>query len=427
MNSKIKNRGIAIALIVTVIMMASCKKATLPGVTTGSVTLITQTDAYCSGQVISDGNAHITARGVCWDIAADPDLTKNKTRDSTGTGLFSSHITGLTPSTTYYVRAYATNSEGTSFGGTITFTTAPVGLPSLTTTGLKSVTSTTATGGGEITNDGGLPVTVRGVCWNTTGFPTIDDSHSTDGSGDGLFYSTLTDLTITTSYFVRAYATNSLGTSYGNQILFTQIEPVTDLDGNVYSVVTIGTQVWLGENLRTTTLNDGTPIPNVASGTDWANTSIPAYCWYNNDSPAFKTPYGALYNWYAAGTGRLCPVGWHVPSSDEYNTLINFLGGTNVAGGKLKESGTMHWNEPNLGATNGSSFTALPGGGRYNIYSDGGAFSDLGYFGYLWSSSESTNTDNAYSFDMSYLIGGAGRDEYSKRDGGSVRCIQDFN
>ncbi len=183
----------------------------------------------------------------------------------------------------------------------------------------------------------------------------------------------------------------------------------------------------MGENLKTTTFNDGSAIPNITNGNEWANTETPAYCWYNNDASAFRTSYGALYNWYAANTGKLCPVGWHVPSADEYTTLVNYLGGTTVAGGKLKEAGLAHWISPNIGATNGSGFTALPGGGRYNIYSEGGAFSDLGYYGYLWTSSESTNNSNAYSFDMTYLLDEAGRDEYSKRDGGSVRCIQDIN
>ena len=406
--------------------IVSCKKATLPGVTTGTVSRITQSDAYSGGQVYSDGHDNVTARGVCWGTSSDPTVSGNKSSDSTGTGLFTSHITGLTASTTYYVRAYATNSEGTAYGDNVSFTTDDVTYPTVTTVGLKSTTPTTAQSGGEVTNDGGAAVTQRGVCWNTTGMPTTTDSHTSDGTGAGVYASTLTGLEVGITYYVRAYAINSFGTSYGSQVVYVQREPVADVDGNTYSVVTIGTQEWLGENLKTTKLNDGTQLPNVMNGLDWANTQIPAYCWYANNEPGFKNPYGALYNWHAVNTGKLCPAGWHVPTNDEFVVLIAAVGGESVAAAKLKEAGTAHWKTPNTGATNGYGFTALPGGGRYNIYSEGGAFSDMTMYGYHWSASQSTtNSSNAISYDMSYLLSKIGKDEFPKGDGGSVRCIKD--
>jgi uncharacterized protein (TIGR02145 family) len=300
------------------------------------------------------------------------------------------------------VRAYATNGEGTGYGDIVPFTTDPVALAVLTTTGLKSLSLTTAQCGGNITND----------------------AHTSDVTGTTVFTGTLTDLTLGSTYYVRAYATNLVGTSYGNQLTYVHVEPVTDNDGNVYGVVTIGTQIWMGENLRTTTYNDGSLIPNVVNGTEWANTSTPAFCWYNNSAPSFKIPYGALYNWYAASSGKLCPVGWHVPTSDDFALLIGYLGGESVAGGKLKEAGTEHWKTPNLGATNGSGFTALPGGGRYNVYSQGGTFSDMGMYAYHWSSTVGTNTSKGVSFDLSYALNVIGKDEVPKGDGGSVRCIK---
>lgn len=427
MISTIKIPRITILLLISIILIASCKKASLPSVTTGTVTRIEQTSAYSGGQVTSDGGAHISSMGVCWSTSSDPTVSDSRTLDSTMVGLFTSHITGLTPSTMYYVRAYATNSEGTAYGDQVSFTTDEIAVPTLMTSGLKSVTLTTAASGGEISNDGGIAVTVRGVCWNTTGNPTIDDSHSIDGTGAGQFYSTLTDLTVNTTYYVRAYATNSVGTGYGNEVQFTQMEPVLDTDGNAYSVVTIGTQVWLGENLKTTRFNDDMPVPYVTDGTAWANTATSAFCWYDNNELAYKSTYGGLYNWYAVNSGKLCPTGWHVPSAEEYGILIAFLGGDNIAGGKLKESGLTHWNTPNLGATNGSGFTALPGGGRYNLNSEGGAFSDMNYSGYHWSTTSAVSTSNAMSFDMSYLLNSVAKSEYSKRDGGSVRCIKDTN
>jgi uncharacterized protein (TIGR02145 family) len=426
MNCRIKLTRFTILLLIFFLFIVSCKKkASLPGVTTGTVTGILQTNAYSGGQITNDGGARIVANGVCWNTSADPTVSNNKTSDTTLTGIFISHITGLTPNTMYYLKAYATNSEGTAYGNQVTFTTREVAIPTLTTSVPKSLTLTAAAGGGNISNDGGIPVTDRGVCWNTTGSPFITDSHTSDGNGAGLFSSTMTDLTLNTKYYVRAYATNSLGTGYGNQVEYTQREPVLDNDGNPYSVDTIGTQVWLGENLMTSTFNDGVAIPYVSEGNQWASISTPAFCWYNNSESTFKSTYGGLYNWYAVNSGKLCPTGWHVPSVEEFTILLSYLGGDQLAGGKLKETGTNHWFTPNLGATNGSGFTALPGGGRYNVYSLGGAFSDLGYFGYWWSSSESATATNAFSYDMGYNVSNVNKSEYRKTDGGAVRCLKD--
>jgi len=137
---------------------------------------------------------------------------------------------------------------------------------------------------------------------------------------------------------------------------------VTDVDGNVYNTVTIGSQVWLAENLKTTKYNDGTPIPLVKDSIEWSNLSTPGYCWYSNDSVSYAQTYGAMYNWYTLETGNLCPTGWRIPSEEDWGKLIEYLG--DKAGGKLKETGTTHWKSPNTGATNSSGFTALPGGVR---------------------------------------------------------------
>jgi uncharacterized protein (TIGR02145 family) len=141
-------------------------------------------------------------------------------------------------------------------------------------------------------------------------------------------------------------------------------ETAKDVDGNVYNTVTIGAQVWMAENLRTTKYNDGTSIPLVTDSTKWSDLSTPAHCWYNNDKASYKATYGALYNWYTVATDNLCPTGWHVPTTAEWQILKDYLG-SSVDGGKLKESGTTHWKSPNKGATNESGFTALPGGLPY--------------------------------------------------------------
>jgi uncharacterized protein (TIGR02145 family) len=298
-------------------------------------------------------------------------------------------------------------------------------LPSLTTNGISNITQTTAVSGGKITSDGGASITARGICWSTNQNATTADNKTTDSSGIGNFTSSLTGLITNTTYYVRAFATNSSGTGYGNEISFktlsdTSSETVTDVDGNVYKTVTIGTQVWMAENLKTTTYNNGTTIPNVTDGTTWAALITPAYCWYNNDASTNKATYGTLYNWYTVNTSMLCPTGWHVPTDDEWTTLTTFLGGESIAGGKLKEIGTTHWSSPNIGADNSSGFTALPGG--YRNYD--GNFITNGNYGVWWSSSESS-TSNAWYRDMIYGYSIVERSSYKELDGFSVRCLRD--
>ena len=195
---------------------------------------------------------------------------------------------------------------------------------------------------------------------------------------------------------------------------------VVDGDGNVYQTITIGTQEWLAENLKTTKYNNGTSIPLVTNMTEWSNLSTPAYCWYNNDQATYGNTYGALYNWYTVETGNLCPTGWHVPTDAEWTELTDHLGGLNVAGGKLKETGTTHWHEPNNGATNESGFTGLPGGLRY----DNGDFFSIEYGGNWWSSTENLST-NAWDRSVDFSVPAVGRFDDDKKWGMSIRCIKD--
>lgn len=157
------------------------------------------------------------------------------------------------------------------------------------------------------------------------------------------------------------------------------LDTIKDIDGNVYRAVSIGTQVWMGEDLRTTRYNDGTPIPYVTDTAEWAGLYSDAYCWANNED-SNKTRYGALYNWYTTNTGKLCPVGWHVSTSDDWEILVDYCGGWELAGGKLKETGTVHWDAPNVGATDEFGFTAIPAGGRGCNGKFSKLRSDLGYW-----------------------------------------------
>ncbi len=191
-------------------------------VTTVNASSITENSATTGGNVTDDGGASITARGVCWSTSKNPTVTDSKTTNGTGKGSFTSDLSNLSPSTTYYVIAYATNSEGTAYGNQVEFTTI-AGSASVITTDVNNVTENSATSGGNITDDGGDQITARGVCWSTSENPTVADSKTTDGSGTGSFTSELTDLSPFATYYVRAYVTNNVGTAYGNQVVFTTI------------------------------------------------------------------------------------------------------------------------------------------------------------------------------------------------------------
>lgn len=200
-------------------------------------------------------------------------------------------------------------------------------------------------------------------------------------------------------------------------------QTVTDIDGNVYHTVKIGTQTWMVENLKVTTYNNGAPIMNIpgieVGKLSWEYTIDGAYCWYNNNIVSKKT-YGALYNWEAVNSGVLAPKGWHVPTIEEWKVLIEFLGGEKTAGGKLKESGTNHWTTPNTGADNSSGFTALPAGGRLDSWN----FLAIGYKGWWWSSTKK-NIFKSYFVGISYKSTEVGISKITTSSGLSVRCIKD--
>ncbi|MBQ2907871.1 MAG: DUF1566 domain-containing protein [Bacteroidales bacterium] len=214
------------------ISFTTLKDIVKPTVKTNEVSSVVQDAAICGGVVIDDGGAEVTARGVCWSTSHNPTINGSHTDDGTGEGDFTSTITGLTAGTTYYVRAYATNEKGTSYGEEKSFMTSIyMDLPILTTKEIEDITETSATSGGEVVSDGGAPVIARGICWSTSQNPTIDDNDgmTTDGNGTGTFTSDLVNLTANTTYYVRAYATNVMGTAYGEQRSFTTEEEEAEL------------------------------------------------------------------------------------------------------------------------------------------------------------------------------------------------------
>ena len=321
--------------------------------------------------------------------------------------------------------------------------------PTINTTNSSNITSNTAASGGNVTSDGGAPITSRGVVWSTFPNPTISLSTKTNnGTGLGTFSASLSGLTSNTTYYGRAFATNSVGTGYGNEISFTTTAGLTmntpctgtptvkDIDGNSYNTVQIGTQCWTKENLKVTKYNDNSAIPLEATGsingisTKWQTLTNGSYSIYANEisTGTNATIYGFLYNWYAVkgiatiGSNNfknICPIGWHVPTDGEWTILTNFLGG-DVAGGKMKQSGTTLWNAPNTGADNSSGLTVLPAGSRN---------SDGSYYGirsnaFFWSSSEDGNNYGCY---RNMILNNSNVSRYInyKSAGASVRCLRD--
>jgi uncharacterized protein (TIGR02145 family) len=308
----------------------------------------------------------------------------------------------------------------------------PDGLPTLSTVAIING-SFAISSGGNISSDGGSNIIARGVCWDTNPNPTIAlITKTNDGAGIGSFNSSVSGLTPNTTYYVRAFASNLSGTSYGNQLSVQTggTGTVVDVDGNSYQTLTYGSQEWMKENLKTSKYRNGDPIPTNLSDAAWLNTTSGAYAIYNNDA-ANNTTYGKLYNWYAVADPRgLCPTGWHAPSDAEWTTLENFLGGANRAGGKMKSTGTIQvgtglWQDPNAYASNSSGFTGLPGGLRLS----NGSYYYIGNYGNWWSSSELSST-SAWPRLLNYNNGSSQRIENnsafnSKAGGFSVRCLRD--
>ena len=449
------------------------------GAGTNIISDVTATTAICSGYVADDGGATVTARGVCWSTSQNPTVSDSHTTDGNGTGSFTSNITGLNPLTTYYVRAYATNSAGTTYGNQVSFTTIEA-LPVVTTSAVSNITVDgsyiNATCGGNVTDEGAYAVTARGVCWSTSQNPTVSDSHTTDGSGLGSFTSNITGLTSGETYYVRAYATNSSGTAYGNQVSLTlpmvdaksctSAPTVTDHEGNVYATVQIGEQCWMRENLRTTTSpKTGTKVALPArnsAGNVYSSLGSKVAHWYAcNETTYAPKGYGLLYNWCAAmDTANsenymeiptssningnniqfdpsvtdpyrgICPEGWHIPSLTELNGLINNYKAGMLADGNdwddNSSTSTTNTSPGNYNYTdrNSTGFTALPAG-FFNNYNS----QNSGIEAHFWSTwqmdGENGSKSAARAMKLLYSSNSPSLVTQEKNKGMSVRCIKD--
>lgn len=414
--------------------------AGLPTVVTGAVSDITHESATCAGEVTDNGGTDVSARGLVWSKTNNQVTLEDAegfTTEGTGTGTFNSSMVLLTRYADYWVRTYATNGAGTAYGNAISFKTLPE-LPTVVTSDISSIEAHLARGGGEITDDGGDPSVSGGLVWSSIANPNVE---SYEGyfinSGINPFDTLISGIESETTYYVRAWAQNNGGTyAYGEEKTFTTATfsytagSFTDSrDSKVYSTVTISDQTWMAENLAY--------LPEVCASDaecgywvyDYQGTVIA-----DAKSSSIYPVYGVLYNWEMAKTS--CPTGWHLPSDYDWAYLEVHLGmgitttvgegtrGTNQ-GGKMKETGNVHWDDPNTGATNISGFTALPGGLRVNSSKD---FQTIGTAGNFWSSTQEGNFINyRYLNNIDEQVGSdwLSATNNDTSNGGSVRCVKD--
>ncbi|MEI8086589.1 MAG: fibrobacter succinogenes major paralogous domain-containing protein [Paludibacter sp.] len=329
-----------------------------------------------------------------------------------------------------------------------TITTEPV----VTTTNISNVTLTAATSGGTIVSDGGAAITAQGICWSTSADPTVKSYTTLDALGTASFIDSLINLTAGTTFYVRAYATNSNGTGYGKVLQVTTLsdtslpnpllnpnlsyDSITDIDGNKYHTITVGTQTWTVENLYVSKYRNGDVIPNETNNSNWKALTTGAQCTYNNNVEwnSIKK-FGRLYNFYAVSDARnIAPNGWHVATDAEWSTLINYLANnlgisTSVAQAMAAKT---DWTESSITSTigcidftiyesvnNSSGLCALPAG----IRGDYGEFNYVANYGGWWTSNQSDN-ENAWFRSLSYNGKNVGRNTYNKYYGLSVRCIK---
>ena len=391
-------------------------EATPPVVVTGKVSGVGREEATVAGEVTADGGEPVTERGICYSLSHSPILFDHKEAAGSGTGTFTATLTGLTPDTVWYARAYAINVKGTAYGAEISFRTLPEATPPVVVTGkVSGVGREEATVAGEVTADGGEPVTERGICYSLSHSPILFDHKEAAGSGTGTFTATLTGLTPDTVWYARAYAINVKGTAYGAEISFRTLpeadpETVTDIDGNTYPVVRVGNQLWMAENLRVTRAPDGQPVISYA---------------YVGD-PEREALYGRYYSWDAAMNGSrkesaqgICPDGWHLPSDEEVKQMEIALG-MSRSEADIKNA----WRGYGTGTKikmGGSSGLEIPMAGMRHV---NGSIIYNNDWAFLYTSSES----GSYAWRRCFREAstGVGRfDTYPKTYGFSVRCIKD--
>jgi uncharacterized protein (TIGR02145 family) len=410
------------------VSLFACKKedkASLASVTTTTASNVTSTGLTTGGNITSNGGSDIMKRGIAWATHTAPTVGDSITIDGGGNGNFVSTLANLNANTTYYIRAYAANAAGTAYGNEITVTTSN-GLATISTTPISDIQPLSAKSGGNISNDGGASVTERGVVYATMPNPTTANLKITAGSGTGIFIAALSPLASQQTYYVRAYATNSYGTAYGSEVQFNaaSANTITDIEGNVYPYLTIGSQIWMATNLKVTKFRNGDPITDGTAITyNWYGTTEGAYA-FPNAQAAKKDTFGLLYNMQAVRDSRnICPAGWHLPTDDEWKILEMNQGMTQTDADLTGPRGTI---AQKLKQGGSSGLNLQLGGYILRTSPASGTYLDYGAKGFFYSNTVWNSTSNWYR--SIYIAGDANEmavNRSTNRYVMSVRCVKD--
>jgi len=396
-----------------------------PVITTEEPTNITLSSATLSGTVESTQPELISVKGICWSKNPAPELFKlsSRTQEGAGAGDFTSEVSNLSLSK-YYVRAYAIMQEQIFYGNEVI-----IDIPALTPT-ILTTKKTTSINSVEVETTVSYihssPITEKGICWSTTSdSPSITSGTKVVNTGADLVFNNVLTIEPWTAYSIRGYVITELGVFYGDPIQVIILPPVSlgevsDIEGNNYITTTIGSKVWMAENLRVTKYNDGTSISAASSQDQFKTANTGTYIPYDNDAGNLDK-FGYLYNGYTIiNEKKVCMTGWHVATLSDWNNLASSLGGLETAGGRMKAISTL-WSSPNTAADNASGFSALPGGSYCSVcLSNAGTFADKGTDAYFWTSSVSS-----FYYVTNNLASMRTKNTGNLNDGMSIRCVKD--
>lgn len=411
--------------ILTALIVNSCENETrIPYPDRARVSDITVGSARVSSQIILDASS-MKECGFCWNTKGYPRLEDSHMEAVASGDRFTAVISNLSEGTRYYVRAYSKSRDRLIYGEVTSFVTLSKTLPSVTTPYIFHVTHDKVLLGGGGVSDNTFEILSRGICWSTEGIPTLDDQKMEEGKGFERFSCTLTGLAPGTVYYIRAWATNSLGLSYGGtNVIRTYDGFTTDYDGHVYSTVKLGNQEWLNRNLETTHFQNGDPVPTTTvPTTNLEQQENPVYQWGFLGFDYHVDDDGRLYTWYAAtDTRKICPAGWHIPSVNEWKELIDHLGGDTLSVEDLNQNFNFFWNSRfNISKSEGSFWPAQPG-----TRTPSGEFRYHSRYGSYWWTGNEINSSGAKAIffgpsDFSLII----QTERDKKYGFSIRCVKD--